>query len=61
MFGQERKPERAEVLTLVNHSDGAHQRAKNKFNMILEIVDLDNPIGELAQQSDECPLLKIYT
>ena len=40
MLCQQREFEGAEVLPLVNHSDGAHQRAQDELHVILEIVDL---------------------
>jgi len=40
VLGQQRKFERAEVLTLVNDRDGTHQRTQDQFDVVLEVIDL---------------------
>ena len=41
MFSQERQFKRTEIFTLVDDGDSSHQRAQNQFDVIFEVIDLE--------------------
>ncbi len=48
VLGQQREFKGTEVLPLVNHCDGAHQRAEDQLDMIFEVVDLIKEINVIT-------------